>query len=63
MRPARTIATCPRQEHDRRYVQKKECEALWEANESVDHPGVFLPNSWHLNRARVPVSSPPDAGP
>jgi hypothetical protein len=44
-------------------VPKEECKALWEANKSVDHPDVSLPHGWHLNRARVPVLPPPEAGP
>jgi hypothetical protein len=40
----------------------EECEALWKANESVDHPNVGLPHDWHLNRARVSVPPPPEVG-
>jgi hypothetical protein len=28
-------------------------------NQSVDHPDVSLPHSWHLNPARVPVPPAP----
>jgi hypothetical protein len=42
-RPARAVATRPRQERDRRYVPKEECETLCEANENVDHPDVSIP--------------------
>jgi hypothetical protein len=41
----------------------KECEALWEANNSVENPDVSLPHGWHLNRVRVPVPPSPEAGP
>jgi hypothetical protein len=34
----------PRQERDYRYVPREECEALWEANESVDHPDALAPH-------------------
>jgi hypothetical protein len=44
-------------------VPKEECEALREANESVDHLDISLPHGCHLNRARVPVPPPPEAGP
>jgi hypothetical protein len=44
-------------------VRLEECEALWVANQSVDHSDVFLPHGWHLNRARVPVSPAPPVGP
>jgi hypothetical protein len=44
-------------------MSKEECEALWKANESVDHPDVSLPYGWHLNRARVSVLPPPETGP
>jgi hypothetical protein len=53
-RPSRVIAPTPRQ-RNRRYVPLEECEALWAANESVDHPDVGLLHGWHLNQARVPV--------
>jgi hypothetical protein len=43
-------------------VPLEECEALWEANKSVDHPDIGLPHGWHLNWARMPVP-PPEAGP
>jgi hypothetical protein len=43
-------------------VPFEECEALWEANESIDHPNVGLPHGWHLNRVRVSVPPPPKAG-
>jgi hypothetical protein len=38
-------------------------EALWVANERVEHPDVSLPHGWHLNRAREPISPPSEAGP
>jgi hypothetical protein len=44
-------------------VLLKECEVLWAANKSVDHPYVGLPHGWHLNRARVPVPPSLEAGP
>jgi hypothetical protein len=44
-------------------VPLEECEALWAANQSVDHHDVCLLHGWHLNRARVPVPLPPPAGP
>jgi hypothetical protein len=44
-------------------VPLEECEALWEANESVDHLNIGLPHYWHLNRARVSVPPPPEPGP
>jgi hypothetical protein len=43
-------------------VPLEECEAVWAANQSVDHNDVFLPHGWHLNRARVPVPLAPPAG-
>jgi hypothetical protein len=43
-------------------VPLEECEALWAANQSVDHHDVSLPHGWHLNRARVLVPPPPPAG-
>jgi hypothetical protein len=59
---ARIEAPSPWQ-RDRRYVLLEECEQLWAANQSFDHQDVGLPHDWHLNRARVPVSPPPTAGP
>jgi hypothetical protein len=44
-------------------MPKEECNALWEANQNVDHPNVSLPHGWHLNRARVPVPPPLETGP
>jgi hypothetical protein len=44
-------------------VPKEECGALWEANQSVDHPDISLPHGWHLNIARVPVPPPLEEGP
>jgi hypothetical protein len=44
-------------------VYLEESEALWAANQSVDHLDVSLPHGWHLNRARVPVPSVPPVGP
>jgi hypothetical protein len=44
-------------------VRLDECEALWAANQSVDHPDVSLPHGWHLNRAKVPVPPMPPVGP
>jgi hypothetical protein len=44
-------------------VRLKECEALWGANQSVDHPDVSLPHGWHLNPARVPVPPTLPVGP
>jgi hypothetical protein len=40
----------------------EECEALWAANQSVDHNDVSFPYSWHPNRARVPVPLAPPTG-
>jgi hypothetical protein len=61
MRLVRVVVVRPRPEHDRQYVPKEECEALWEANKSVDHPDVSLPHGLYLNCARVPVLPPPEA--
>jgi hypothetical protein len=44
-------------------VRLEECEALWAANQSVDHPDVSLPHGWHLNPTRVPVLPAPPMGP
>jgi hypothetical protein len=45
-------------------VSLEECEALWVANQSVEHHNVYLPHGWYLNRSRVPVPPPPSvAGP
>jgi hypothetical protein len=44
-------------------MPKEECEAHWEANESVEHPNISLPHGWHLNCAKVAVPPPPEAGP
>jgi hypothetical protein len=44
-------------------VPLEECEALWAANQSVDHPDVSLPHDWHLNRVRVSVPPVPSVGP
>jgi hypothetical protein len=44
-------------------MRLEECEALWAANLSVDHPHVSLPHGWHLNPARVPVPLAPLVGP
>jgi hypothetical protein len=41
----------------------EECEALWEANQSVDHPDVSLPHDWHLNLVRVPNPPTSPVGP
>jgi hypothetical protein len=41
----------------------KECEALWAANQSIDHPDVSLPHGWHLDPARVLVPPVPPVGP
>jgi hypothetical protein len=43
-------------------VRLEECEALWAANQSFDHPDVSLPQGWHLNRARLSVSPAPPMG-
>jgi hypothetical protein len=43
-------------------VPLEECEALWAAKQSVDHPDISLPHGWHLNRARVPVPPAPPFG-
>jgi hypothetical protein len=43
-------------------VRLEECEALWAANQSVDHPDVSLPHEWHLNPARVLVLPVPLVG-
>jgi hypothetical protein len=61
-REACVVIARPRLERDCRYVPKEECEALWEAKESVDHPDISLPQGWHLNHARVPVPPPLEAG-
>jgi hypothetical protein len=63
MRPTHAVFAHARQERNHRYVSKDECEALWEANLSVDHPDISLPHGWHLNCARVSVLPPPDTGP
>jgi hypothetical protein len=44
-------------------VRLEKCEALWAANQSVDHPDVSLPHGWHLNRSRVPVPPALPVGP
>jgi hypothetical protein len=44
-------------------VRLEEGEALWAANQRVDHPDVSLPHGWHLNLTRVPVPSAPPMGP
>jgi hypothetical protein len=41
-------------------VPLEECEALWAANQSIDHHHVCL--GWYLNRARVSVPPSPPAG-
>jgi hypothetical protein len=46
-----------------RLEECEECDALWEANQSVDHPDVSLPHGWHLNPSRVPVPPAPPVGP
>jgi hypothetical protein len=53
----------PARQRDRCYVPFEECEALWAANQSVDHHDVCLPHGWHLNRASVSVPPPPSVGP
>jgi hypothetical protein len=58
-----TIDESPSWERDRRYVRLEECEALWAANQSVNHPDVSLPHGWHLNHARVSVLLAPPVGP
>jgi hypothetical protein len=44
-------------------VRLKECEVLWTANQSVDHPDISLPHGWYLNPARVTVPPAPLVGP
>jgi hypothetical protein len=44
-------------------VRLEECEALWAANQSVDHPDVSLPHGWHLNPGRGAVPPTPPMGP
>jgi hypothetical protein len=39
-------------------VRLEECEALWAANQSVDHPDVSLPHGWHLNPADTSKTYP-----
>jgi hypothetical protein len=34
-------------------VPLEECEAIWAANQSIDHDGVYLSHGWHLNRVLV----------
>jgi hypothetical protein len=58
-----TVEKSPPRERDRRYVRLEEYEALWAANQSVDHPDVSIPHSWHLNHAKVPVPLAPLVGP
>jgi hypothetical protein len=43
-------------------MRLEECEALWAANQSVDHLDVSLPHGWHVNPVRVPVPPAPPVG-